>query len=262
MTCLLDRWTTGRTLERVETIDLSLLKKGDAQVLAGATILRCWRRAKLSVVETNQADLVLGYRMTGKVVRTDGPDPTRRRIRLRLVCTDGTTVGFDDTRRLGEAWVLPARSASCWLETRSLGPEFWPVPLATTEFAQRFAGTRGAIKPLLLQPARVVGIGNIGATEALWRAQIDPSARAADLRSTDWSALQAGLAEWVASTLAAEDQPEIHWVTQGGPNPFRVYGRKGEPCPRGCGPLSTLSQAGRTTVWCPGCQTRGRAGTA
>ena len=258
MTRLLERWLVGHTLERAEDVDPKLLRAGDTESLVGATVEACWRRAKLTVVQTTQADLILGYRMTGKVVLEEPHPPRRRRIRLRLVCTTGPTVGFDDTRRLGEAWVLGPGQATAWLAKRTLGPEIWPEPLEDDIFAARFAGTRGPIKPLLLQPARVAGIGNIGATEALWRAQIDPRARAAQLQPPDWAALQAGLGAWISTTLAAEDQPEIHWVTQGGPNPFAVYGRKGEPCPRGCGPLETLSQAGRTTTWCPACQVRGR----
>ncbi len=258
MTRLLRRWLEGHILAQAEAADPSLVRTGDPQSLVGATVERCWRRAKLTVVGTTHGDLILSYRMTGKVVLEGASPPRRRRIRLRLVSTGGPAVGFDDTRRLAEAWVLPPGGAAAWLDARPLGPEFWPIPLDDAAFAARFAATRGALKPLLLQPARVAGIGNIGATEALWRARIDPRARAADLLPTDWAALQAGLRTWVTSTLAAEDQPEIHWVTQGGPNPFVIYGRKGEPCPRRCGPLKTLSQAGRTTVWCPVCQDRGR----
>lgn len=258
MSRLLHGWLVGQRVTAVALPDPALVRHGDVRALEGATVQRCWRRAKLSILETDRTAVVLSYRMTGKVVLSAGPEDHERRVRLRLERADGAAVLFDDTRRLGEAWVLPRAHLQGWLDARGLGPDCWPDPPAPAAFGQRFAGTRAAIKPLLLQPARIAGIGNIGATEALWRARIDPRARAGALEQADWTALRAGVLGWVEDTLAAEDQPEIHWVTQGGPNPFAVYGRAGGPCPRGCGPLVALKQAGRTTTWCPGCQRRGQ----
>jgi hypothetical protein len=59
----------------------------------------------------------------------------------------------------------------------------------------------------------------------------------------------------IADTLAREDSPEITYVEEAGAdNPFDVYGKHGEPCPRCRRTLRRIIQGGRSTVFCPRCR--------
>ena len=63
-----------------------------------------------------------------------------------------------------------------------------------------------------------------------------------------------GVRAWIDDTLAAEVGEEIVYVQHGGPNPFKVYGRAGEPCPRCRSRLVRTVQSGRATFLCTRCQ--------
>ncbi len=108
----------------------------------------------------------------------------------------------------------------------------------------------------LLDQRLLPGVGNIQASEALFRARIDPrrAARALSRREVDGVA-RAVLAS-VRDTIARETGPEPHYVEEpGADNPFRVYGREGERCPR-CrrATIARIVQAQRSTFFCPRCQ--------
>jgi len=98
-------------------------------------------------------------------------------------------------------------------------------------------------------------VGNIQAVEALWRARLDPLRPASSLSRREVAALAAGITGSIHDTLAREDGPEIRYVEElGADNPFDVYGKDGEPCPRCKTILTRVVQGGRATVFCPRCQ--------
>ncbi len=73
------------------------------------------------------------------------------------------------------------------------------------------------------------------------------------------AALAAGISGSIHDTLAREDGPEITYVEEpGADNPFDVYGKQGEPCPRCRTSLARVVQGGRATVFCPRCQSTRR----
>jgi formamidopyrimidine-DNA glycosylase len=98
----------------------------------------------------------------------------------------------------------------------------------------------------------LAGVGNIQAIEALWKAGVDPRSRAAALETGDVRRIASGLRWTIKRTLADLAKNGM----DEGESPFRIYGRKGEPCPR-CGEaLERIILGGRTTTFCPGCQRR------
>jgi formamidopyrimidine-DNA glycosylase len=119
----------------------------------------------------------------------------------------------------------------------------------------RLARRKKSIKETLLDQKVLAGVGNIQAAEALWRAKIHPERRADTLTTAETRALADGIVGSIRDTLAREDGPEITYVEEAGAeNPFDVYGKQGQPCPR-CGTtLVRLVQGGRSTVYCPKCQ--------
>jgi len=234
----------------------------------GPRVMRVFRRAKYTVVEIGldepYAYILLHYRMTGRVV---AETPGRRKGE-RLVITFASApdlpdhVVFDDSRRLGTAEVLSTESFSEWVQSPRRGPEPWPMTRDAGFWKARLISARGAIKPALMDQARVAGLGNIAVSEALWRAGIDPRAPPAALTPEDWERLSEAVPAFIEDTLVREAGHEIAYVNSGGgslrgiPSPFDVYRCEGQPCPR-CGvPIRAFRQSGRSTFWCSACQSR------
>lgn len=106
-----------------------------------------------------------------------------------------------------------------------------------------------------MDQTRIAGIGNIQATEALWRAHVPPDLPANRLDSKGWAALARGIRDTLRYTLSLEEGDELTYVEESQTyNPFKIYGRAGEPCPRCRATLTSFVLGGRTTAYCPRCQ--------
>lgn len=247
----LGRWTVGRVVQRLEILDPRVLAAGEADDLAGHTAIRAWRRAKYIVLDLDPLALVIHLRMTGKLVVGEPSRPPRARIHLA-----DRVVSFEDYRRFGQLRVLAAEDLEAFFAGKRLGPEPWPMARDGAWWAARLKGLTGPIKPALLKQERVAGLGNIAASEILWRAGVDPAAKVPALSAEQWAAVAAAAPAHLA--LALEDAMQEDFVylseSRAASNPFRVYGREGEPCPRCEAPIARAAQSGRATFWCAGCQ--------
>jgi len=234
-------------------VDPRVLAAGDPEAVTGAALGRAWRRAKYLLLEAGEHVVVIHLRMTGKLT----PAPASgARVRARLRFDHGPAVAFVDARRLGELWVLPADALAAFLAGKRLGEEPWPQARDGGWWRARLAGLSGPIKPALLRQDRVAGLGNIAASEILWRAGVDPWARVPALTPAAWPRIAAGAREHLALALADAAREDFVYLTEsrGASNPFEVYGRVGRPCPRCGGVIERGVQSGRATFWCRGCQ--------
>lgn len=255
MTRNVRRWTDGRVVRALTIDDPKVVRSGDELVggLSDEPVTAVFRRAKHMVIATETTELAAHFRMTGKVVR----NPSSGRIRWRLVLDDGSEVAFVDSRRLGELRVLAPGGAAEWLGSLGLGPDVFPDRFDAAWWADRFAGKRGPIKPALLDQARVAGIGNILASELLWRSGIHPAVSVPALDESDWQRISDAIVPLIEEIVAEESGEEIVYVNEAGgaaPSAFAVYGNEGEPCVRCGAPVARMKQAGRSTFWCGACQ--------
>ncbi len=157
------------------------------------------------------------------------------------ITTDRGTVYFQDPRRFGVIQMLTAREKDQRLT--SLGPE----PLARGFNLNGLQNTSRAIKLALLDQQLVAGIGNIYASESLWRARIHPRKRANRLRAGEREALRKGII--VAFRKAINYGPRIFAIQR-----FAVYERENKPCRR-CGTrIRRIVQGQRSTYFCSQCQ--------
>ena len=213
-----------------------------------ASVLAVRRRAKWLVLDLGAWCWTLHLRMTGRLTRSDGPG-----IRAVLQPSDGPPVYFEDRRCLGELHGLPRDRLAGWLEARALGDEPWPDARPAAWWQARLGSLRSPVKVALMRQDRVAGLGNIAASEILWRARVDPALPARDVSPQAWDTIGRETVAHLDHLLAVEDA-DITYVTQGGDNPFQVYGREGEPCPR-CGDrIGRQVQSGRSTFACGSCQ--------
>lgn len=225
----LRRWLDGRRV-RLEAPDV-----GAEALEQSVTAIR--RRGKYALIEGQQTTWVLHLRMTGKVVPSRGG-----KARARFHTSEGV-YDFEDTRRLGTL------EATARFDDAHLGPEPWPARRDGSWWRAQLR-TRSAIKVALMRQDLVAGLGNIAASEILFRARIHPWRPVPELRR--WDALAHHAHAYLDDLLAHEQGQEIQYVNQGGPNPFRVYGKTA--CPDCGGSLSVGTQSGRSTWHCPRCQ--------
>lgn len=255
----------GARIDRVAVTKADVLRETTAREfarrVAGTSIERAWRRAKLIVMDLSSGDrIVVQPRFTGALLIDTGalPDEERRYSTLELFLADGRSIHYRDIRRLGTVSLMSPERFEKY--SASLGIE--PLdPLFTAEhLSVLLRGSRQPIKKVLMDQRVVVGIGNIYANEALWRAGIDPS-RAANAVSTDEAQqLRDEIVSVLTDSIAHRGTSFRDYLDARGQRGtfverLQAYGHAGDPCAR-CGHKLIGTQAidGRMTVLCANCQ--------
>ena len=239
-------------------------------LLEGATIHGLDRRGKqLAIVADGGRGVIVQLGMSGQLLwsvadrRRESGDHVH--VRWQLVDAAGLArcLEFRDPRRFGGLSPFASRSDLDERLWSGLGPD--AAIVAAEDLAvrlhERARDSRRALKSMLLDQSVVAGIGNIYADEALFAAGIHPALVARRLNP----ALAARLAQEIRTTLhtaiEAGGSTLRDYVDAGGrPGTFqdshRVYGREGQPCVRCGSTIRSTTLSGRTTSWCPRCQTR------
>ncbi len=249
----------GATIAAVELArhDLRTAIPGDfAQRLAGAAVLGLRRRAKYLLLDTSRGTVLCHLGMTG-TWRLAAGDDRRPHDHCRLRLADGRVLVFRDPRRFGQLDLVAADGRHPSLD--HLGPEPLDPAFDAAYLQRRFAGRRQAVKPLIMDQGIVVGVGNIYAQEACFRAGIRPTARAGSIGIERLARLVAEIKAVLNAAIAAGGSTISDFRQAGGDSgyfqhDFRVYDRAGQPCLVCTRVLLGRVLAGRSTVWCPGCQ--------
>ncbi len=271
----LRRWAEGKRIAAVATdpraarIFRPAGRAAFERALGGARLVRVDRRGKhLLVPLEDPAGRPVGFwshlGMTGKWVRREGaePDPAHGRVRLDL--EGGERLVYVDPRLFGRQRIVPGADFAALPEVAALGPDPVHDGIDPRALAEALGSTRRAVKVALLDQAVLAGVGNIHASESLFAARIDPRRRGSALAEAEVRVLARAVAASLRRGIEMQDGPEIAYVEEpGAPNPFRVYAREGEPCPR-CRreAIRRIVQAQRSTFFCPACPGGKRAGRA
>lgn len=214
------------------------------------------RRSKYLLVEFDTGTLLVHLGMSGHLRWIAQDEPTWKHDHLDLVFDTGR-VRLNDPRRFGMVLWQPKGEVHKALS--KLGPEPLEDTFDAAALHERLRGRAVPVKVAIMDAAVVVGVGNIYATEALFRAGIDPRKPAGKVSKPKCEALvghiRAVLEEGIAkggSTLR-----DFHGV-EGETGMFAasvdIYGRAGENCHR-CGTIiKTTRLGGRASAWCPHCQ--------
>jgi len=221
------------------------------------------RRAKYIVVDLEDGpSVVLHLGMTGafRIVPAVAPPTPYERVVWRLA--DGRSWRFLDVRRFGSVQVCERASAGADLEPLAgLGPEPLSPDFSGAYLHAQARGRDRPIKNLIMDQAIVVGVGNIYASEALFRAGISPRRRSRALGRTAADRLAAAIRTVLGEAIAAggttiDDFRDVDGHEGRFAVNLSVYGRRGQDCPR-CGlagGIRRIVQAGRSSFYCPHCQ--------
>lgn len=263
----------GRTVHGVEVRHEKVIRPSTAEELRrrlkGRAFGQVTRRAKFLLFELNGPDAasepltVIGHLgMTGRMFLQPTGEPLPKHAAVALDLGDCRFV-FEDTRYFGRFNLDPTA-------LDGLGPEPLTGDFTAEAFAAALARSGRPIKVKLLDQSVVAGVGNIYASEALFRAGISPKRPARRLTRAQVVRLRETVREVLAeaiecgSTLPLDfgggrDGLFYYGTVAGNESKFyqerlRVYDRKGEPCVA-CGTsIRHLVQAARSTYWCPRCQ--------
>lgn len=258
----------GRRVERVAVHSPALREPLDRRALGrlrGRRVTGLRRRSKYLLIDfEGGTTLAIHLGMSGRLTLV--PRGTRREPHehLAFVLDSGERLRLRDPRRFGLAFVLPTAGVDGDPHFLRLGREPLAPPVTGVELAALAAGRSAPVKPFLMDASTLVGVGNIYATEALFRARLHPERSVATLRKADWDRLAAAVVA-VLEQAIREGGTTLNDFADGAGNAgyfqvsLRVYDREGEPCPV-CGTrIRRLVQSNRSGYFCPRCQRAPRA---
>jgi len=227
-------------------------------LLPGQRVREVRRRAKYLLIELDRGTLLVHLGMSGSLRVLAADTPLLAHDHYDLVLDSGRCLRFNDPRRFGSLhWVTGDPQQHRLLS--GLGPEPLEGGFDADHLARRARGRRIAVKQFLMDQHVVVGVGNIYASEALFRAGISPRRAAGRVGRARFERLVAAVREVLGEAILEGGTTLRDYVgADGTPGYFRqklyVYERAGEPCRR-CGtPVRHLVQGQRSTYYCPACQ--------
>ncbi len=257
----IEPWLVGRRIERLVVREWRLRWRVPPPLPTpgrGTTIRSGGRRAQYLLFGTDAGTLIWHLGMSGSLRVLPAEAPPLIHDHVDLVLDSGRCLRFNDPRRFGSLLFTagpPARHALISrLAVEPLSPEFEGAGLW-----KRARGRRISIKAFIMDSRMVVGVGNIYASEALFRAGIGPGLAAGRVSRARMNALVAAIREVLAEAIEAGGTTLRDYVDADGmPGYFGrklfVYDRRGKPCRRCRTPIRQFTQGQRSTYWCPRCQ--------
>ena len=267
----LDSVLSGKTIRAVKIHRAKSTRPTSANSmcdrLEGAVFRGIGRRAKYLLFEIktprHEPFILLGHLgMTGRMYMQPAKIPLPKHTAVSLDLGRHTFV-FEDTRYFGRMTLDKS-------PLEKLGPEPLSDAFCGRTLHESLRRTKQAIKPKLLDQALIAGVGNIYASEVLFRARISPRKMARRLSRTQCNALAEVIREVLSEAIECGSTVPLDFAGQGArdglfyygsaPNAagyeerLRVYDREGEPCGQCGAPIRKIVQAARSTYYCAKCQ--------
>ena len=226
--------------------------------IAGQRVRDVRRRAKYLIIDLDTGSLILHLGMSGSLRVLDPATPLVPHDHYDLLLESGRCLRFNDPRRFGSLhWSEGDPSDHPLLA--ALGPEPLTSAFNADYLARRALRRRVTIKQFLMDQRVVVGVGNIYASEALFRAGVHPKRAAGRVSGARLAALVEAVRAVLGDAIRAGGTTLRDYVgADGAPGYFRqrlyVYERTGQPCRRCRTPVRHLVQGQRSTYYCPRCQ--------
>ncbi|CAI8381544.1 MAG: Formamidopyrimidine-DNA glycosylase [SAR92 bacterium MED-G29] len=229
--------------------------EGLAQIVEGQRVTQVRRRAKYLIINLEHGSMLIHLGMSGSLRLVQPDAELRKHDHIEMRMGNGAILRYHDPRRFG-----------CWLWSESdhhqlsrLGPEPLSDDFGIKRLYELSRKRKIAVKPFIMDNNTVVGVGNIYASEALFRSGIRPDRAAGDVSLKRYTVLTGHIKEVLAAAIVQGGTTLRDFVNGNGePGYFQqtlaVYGRGGELC-TGCeGVLKEIKLGQRSSVFCPRCQ--------
>lgn len=232
--------------------------------LKGSRIQAVTRRGKFILIELDSDRiLVVHLRMTGAFLVLTPEDALPRHAHAIFYLDDERRLVFRDQRQFGVMRLVAKARLGKTKGISGLAPEPFSEDFSVEYLKETLARSRRTLKTLLLDQTRVLGLGNIYAAEALFRAGVNPFKTASELSSGRVERLHQAIRDVLRAAVSGNSARRLNLEN---PNGFsygeafgkvwQVYEREGEACFK-CGTrIRRLTHGGRSTYWCPKCQRR------
>ncbi len=233
------------------------VEPGLEQRLRGQTVRQLDRRAKYLLFDFDKGQLMIHLGMSGSLRLVESHAEIGKHDHFDLSLDNGLIMRFRDPRRFGSIHWLPIHGEHSLLA--KLGPEPLSDELSAGYLFERSRGRSVAIKNFIMDNHVVVGVGNIYATEALFRAGISPKKAAGKVGLARYQRLEQAIRAVLSEAIQQGGTTLRDFVGGTGDAGYfslslQAYGREGEPCER-CGTdMKGLRLGQRATVYCPKCQ--------
>jgi formamidopyrimidine-DNA glycosylase len=266
----------GRRIERADVRREGLrwpFPPDMAARLTGATVNAVRRRSKYLLIDLDGGEtLIVHLGMSGRILISGAGAGVSDRERavpekhdhVILDMAGGVRITLNDARRFGSMDLCETQALDAHRLLASLGPEPLGNAFDASVLAGRMAGSRAAVKAVLLDQRVVAGLGNIYVCEALWRAGVSPLRQALTVSEAEAEDLVRAIRAVLEEAIAAGGSSLRDFRQANGElgyfqHSFAVYGREGEPCarPECDGRIERDVQSGRSSFHCPQCQVRG-----
>jgi formamidopyrimidine-DNA glycosylase len=229
--------------------------------LRNSIVTAVTRRGKYILIQLDSDQVLMTHlRMTGKFLAALAEEALPRYAHVVFHLDDDRRLVFCDMRQFGRMRLVPVARLPKTREISSLAPEPLSEDFTVEYLAQTLSRSRRSLKQLLLDQTKVLGLGNIYASEALFLARINPFKPADSLSRARVIRLHKAIRDVLQEAVDAGSTLRID-LRDGGASYFeaperfwRVYEREGEPCVN-CGTrIRRKVHGGRSTYYCPKCQ--------
>ena len=259
----------GQTVSRVVIRHPSLrwpIPSHLVETLPLAKLTQLRRRAKYILAEFTNVEgvpigtLILHLGMSGRICLLAQDEVPAKHDHFDIHFAEGLVLRLRDPRRFGAVlWVYSHESLEQYPLIKSLGPEPLEAGFTGEYLYRQLRNKSTAIKTAIMDSHLVVGVGNIYASESLFRARLNPKTPANKVSKLKCERLVAEVKATLAEAIEAGGSSlRDFFGADGNPGYFQqtyfVYGRTDLPCRACCAPISQIKQGQRSTFYCAECQ--------
>ena len=215
------------------------------------------RRGKYLLVDCGDGHLILHLGMSGSLRLVSPGTPAGKHDHFDLLLGE-TCLRLRDPRRFG-AVLWTDKDVDSHPLLAHLGIEPLSPALSAARLHKLSRGLRLSAKQFLMDAKRIVGVGNIYASESLFRAGVDPRKRAGRISVAESRKLVIAIKATLRAAIKAGGSSLRDFVHSDGASGYfqnraQVYDRAGMPCRRCRTPIKRIVQGARATYFCPSCQ--------
>jgi len=201
--------------------------------------------------------------MTGKFLYLNADDELPKHSHAIFYLDNDRRLVFCDQRQFGVMKLISSSELSQTKGISELAPEPFGDEFNFDYFKSVLKRSQRSLKTLLLDQTKVLGLGNIYAAEALFRARINPFKNASQLSSPRAARLHQSIIEVLHDAITDSSTSRVDLEQADGfsygeafERFWQVYEREGEPCVKCRAKIRRETHGGRSTYWCPKCQKR------